>query len=302
MTVTFTRILRYGWQGFLRNGSLSFSTISIVILAAIVFEGLILFGVISNGAVSSIQEKIDITVYFKQTVSEDAVLNVKKSLERLPEVADVEYISREQALEEFTAAHVGDEAISQTLKELSTNPLLASLNIKARDPHDYQTVAQYLEGGNAGAEVEKVTYAQNQVVIERLVSIIDTIKRGGITLTLFLALLAIVVTFNTIRLAIFSNREQIGIMRVVGASNTFIRGPYLIEGVLYGTLAAIVSFIVMVPLINFTSPYVGSFIPELNLANYFSNNMWTLFGYQILFCVGLGIVSSFIAIRRYLHI
>lgn len=300
--VTLSRIVKYGWQAFLRNGWLSLSTISIMILAALVFEGLILFNVMGKTALTSIQSKIDISVYFKSNVDEDTILNMKRSLEGLEEVKSVEYVSREQALEEFKARHADEETITQTLAELDENPLLASLNIKANDPSEYAAIASYLENENLGDTVEKVTYAQNQVVIDRLVGLIDTMKKGGITLTVFLAFLAVTVTFNTIRLAIFSNREQIGIMRLVGASNVFIRGPYVVEGVIYGIIACVVGFLILIPVISFLSPYVGRFIPELVLSDYFQVNFFALLLYQLLFCVALGIVSSIIATRRYLQL
>jgi cell division transport system permease protein len=140
------------------------------------------------------------------------------------------------------------------------------------------------------------------VVIDRLISLVDTIKNSGAILTVFLTFLAIMITFNTIRLAIFSSSDQIGIMRLVGASNNFIRGPFIIEGILDGIIAAIVSFAIVIPAINFSSPYIVKFIPEINLQVYFNENLIRLFSYQLLFGVGLGIISSFIAIRRYLHV
>jgi len=273
-----------------------------MILAAIVFEGLVLFNVTGKTAITSIQEKIDISVYFKSNASEDGILNIKKSLENLDEVKSVEYVSREMALTEFKARHANDEAITQAIEELDQNPLLASLNVKAKDPNEYKTIANYLEAKTLKDQVEKISFAENQVVIERLVGFIDTLRKGGITLTLFLAFLAIVVTFNTIRLAIFSASDQIGIMRLVGASNAFIRGPFLVEGLAYGLISAIISFLLMIPLISFISPYVNSFIPEINLMMYWGANVAALLFYQALFCVGLGILSSYIAIRKYLHL
>jgi len=299
--VTLSRIIKFAWQGFLRNGWLSVSTIGIMILALLVFESLILFNVIAGGAIKSVQEKVDISVYFKSNVSEDSVLNIKRSLEGLSEVKAVEYVSREEALEEFKARHADDETIVQTLEELDENPLLASLNIKANELGEYDTIASYLEAPNLADSIEKVTYAQNKVVIDRLDKLTNTTERGVVALTVFLAFLAVLVTFNTIRLAIFSNREQIEIMRLVGASNSFIRGPYIAEGVLYGLIAAVVSFAILVPVISFMSPHIAGFILEVNLGDYFANNWVNLILYQVLFGVTLGIVSSAIAIRKYLE-
>lgn len=302
MIVTLTRIIKYGWQAFVRNGWLSVSTIGIMILAAIVFEGLVLFNVIGKTTIGSLQEKIDISIYFKSNASEDYILNIKKSLENLSEVKNVEYVSAETALTDFKNKHADDPALGQAIEELDKNPLLASLNVKAKDPREYKSIASYLEAKTLKDQIEKITYAQNQVVIERLIGLIDTLRNGGIALTVFLSILAVVVTFNTIRLAIFSASEQIGIMRLVGASNAFIRGPFIVEGVIYGFVAAIVSFVIMIPMINFLAPFVHNFIPEVDLLSYFSTNYMSLFLYQTLFCMGLGIVSSFVAVRKYLHL
>ncbi|MDI6734397.1 MAG: permease-like cell division protein FtsX [Patescibacteria group bacterium] len=302
MIVTLSRIIKYGWRGFLRSGLLSVSTISVMVLAAAVFEGVILFNVIGRSAVSSIQEKIDISVYFKSNVHEDSILNIKKSLEKLDEVKNVEYISRDQALEEFKKRHADEATVTQTLEELDINPLLASLNIKAKEPSQYKSIAGYLENADLQDLIEKITYAQNQIVIDRLVALIATLKTGGFVLTIFLSFLAVMVIFTTIRLAIYSNSDQIGIMRLVGASNSFIRGPYIIEGIIYGIIGGILSFLILVPIINFISPYINNFIPEINLRNYFHDNLFSILFYQLIFGVGLGIVSSIIAVRRYLHI
>ena len=147
-----------------------------------------------------------------------------------------------------------------------------------------------------------MSYAQNALIIDRLNKIINTGERAGLAITIFLAMAAILVTFNTVRLAIYSNREEIGIMRLVGASNRFIRGPYVVEGVIYGLVAGFLSILATLPAVYFASPYVNIFIPEINLWSYLISNFAKLLGYQILFGVGLGIISSWIAVRRYLKI
>ncbi len=299
--VTLSRIFKYGWQGFLRNGWLSASTIGIMILSLLVFEGLILFNVVTKRAIASLQEKIDISVYFKSNASEDFILNMKRSLEGLAEVKNVEYVSEDEALQNFKARHASDDVIIQTLAELDTNPLLPSLNVKAKDPKNYGSIASYLDNQSLKDSIEKISYAQNQVIINKLNSLSDSLRTGGLGLTLFLAFLSVMVIFNTIRLAIFSSSEQINIMRLVGASNSFIRGPYMIEGIIYGLIAAFVSFLIFIPFINMVSPYISNFIPEMNLKSYFGSQFLALLIYQILFGVGLGLLSSSIAIRRYLR-
>ena len=267
-----------------------------------VFEGMMIFNVLTKIALISIQDKIDISVYFKTNTPEDEILQTKKSLGTLAEIKNIEYIPRDKALENFKNRHKDDPTIAQSLDELKNNPLLASLNIKAHNPKDYAVIADYLNKASFKGWFEKVTYAQNAVVIERLGKIIDTAEKGGFILIIFLTFIAVLITFNTIRLAIYSNREEIGIMRLVGASNSFIRGPYVVEGIIYGLIAGIISIIIAGPIVYFISPYLKIFIPEINLWSYFVSNLFILFGYQSLFGVGLGVISSSIAIRKYLRI
>lgn len=302
MATTLFRILKFGLQNFSRNALLSATTIAVLVLALLVFNGLLIFGVISNFAVASLEDKIDISVYFKGPTSEDRILELEKALESLTEVKNVEYISQEKALTIFKEKHSGDDTISQALNELQANPLLASLNVKANDPSHYSTIAEYLSGERLAEIVDKVTYSQNKLAIDRLARVVDTVKNAGLAITIFLTLVAVLVIFNTIRLVIYSNREEIGIMRLVGASNKFINGPYIVAGIVYGALAGIISTIIALPAIAFTAPYVGAFIPELSLSAYFSNYFPQFLAYQLVFGVLLGSVSAYVAVRKYLKI
>jgi len=300
MINTLARIIKYGKQNFTRNAWLSTATIAIMTLTLMVFGGLLIFNVITKTVIESIENKIDISVYFKNTTSEDDILRIKSILQSLPEVKSVEYISKDKALEIFKQKHANDQTISQAIEQLNENPLLASINIKARDPKEYPIISGYLNNDSIQPFVEKVSYAQNASVIDRLNKITSTAKKGGLGLTIFLSLIAILITFNTIRLAIYSNRESINIMRLVGGSNFFIRGPFLVEGILYGLISAAVSVILMAPIVYFISPYANAVVPELFLWNYFVSNLFWLLLYQILFGVGIGLLSSFIAIGKYL--
>jgi len=302
MATTLLRILKYGFQSFWRNGWLSTATVIVMVLALITFQGILLFNPVTDAAVASIQDKIDIAVYFRRTAAEDDILALKKSVEQLPTIKSVEYISSADALASFKESHKNDVILSQALAELTQNPLPASLNIKAKDSKDYPAINSYLSGQNFGAIVDKVTYGQNKNVIDRLNKIIDTLNRMGLATTLFIAFAASLVAFNTIRLALYSNRDEIGIMRLVGASNTFIKGPYIVNGILYGFFGAIVTIALTAPLMKIISPVVIRLIPEMDLQVYFYANLPQLLGYLFAFGAGLGIVSSWVAIRRYLRV
>ncbi len=302
MATTLFRILKFGFQTFTRNALLSATTTAVMVLAVLMFNGLLVFNVVANSAISSLQDKIDISVYFKSGASEDQILAMEKGLQSLPEVKGVEYISQEKALEIFKTTHGDNDAVTQALSELQVNPLLASLNIKAKDPELYPTIAGYFENASVQPLIEKVTYGENKDAINRLAAIISTVKSVGLGTTIFLALVAVLVTFNTIRLAIYSNREELAVMRLVGASNKFINGPYVIAGVIYGILAALVGIFVSAPLVLAGSPYVHAFIPDLSLASYLGTHVPQFLFYQLMFGVLLGAVSAVVAARRYLKI
>src|SRR5574343_2108155 len=136
MVILLSRVIKYGIQNFWRNGLLSSATIAVMVLALVVFSSLIIFGSAANTTIRSLQEKIDISVYFKTAAEENQIIVLKNSLEELEEVKAVEYVSRDQALEAFKEKHKDDPAVIQSLEELGDNPLSASLNVRAKDPKD----------------------------------------------------------------------------------------------------------------------------------------------------------------------
>lgn len=302
MITTLFRIIRYGFLDFWRNGWLSTATVIIMALALLMFQGLILFDVMTSSAIDSIRDKIDIAVYFKPETVEDDILKIQRSLRELSEVKEVSYISSDEALANFKDRHKDDPTINQALTELEDNPLLASLNIKAKDSNDYSTIAGYLENDDFSPAIERVTFAQNRTAIERLNKIIETVNKIGFAVTIFIAFVASLVVFNTIRLAIYSNRSEIGIMRLVGASNIFTKGPYIVSGILYGVIGGVLALIVAFPMVNFITPYFAIFVPELSLQSYFTANFGHFFWYLLGGGVLLGMVSSWVAIRRYLKV
>lgn len=273
-----------------------------MVLALFVFLSLTIFNVLTDQALGILKDKIDISVYFQASTGEDDILTLKRSLESLKEVKSVEYISRDEALSSFKKRHKDDEAITKALDVLETNPLSASLNIKAGDPKDYPIISSYLDNDNFKDLIDQVAYNQNQLVINRLATITEAAQKSGVALTVVLSLIAVLVTLNTVTLTIYSTRDEIGIMRLVGASNKFIRGPYVVQGIIYGMLAAFLSMALAAPLVYFAASYGGALMPGMNLVSYFYGNIFKLLGYQVLFGVVLGIVSSVLAVRKYLKV
>lgn len=298
--ITLKRIVRAGYLSFWRNGWLSTATILVMALVLFVLGNLIFLGAFANKALSVLESKVDISIYFTQDAAENGVLAIKKDLETLPEVAQVDYISKEKALEQFRERHKSNALILGALDELGNNPLAASFNIRAKDPTSYGAISDFLLKKNYPL-VDKINYFENQKVIDRLGSILGAARGAGAALAFFLAFVAVLVAFNTVRLAIYTMREEIGIMRLVGATSWFIRGPFLISGVIYGSVAAVIITLSFFPLSWLVAPKLAVLVPDFDLFHYFLANFFEFFGIMLAAGITLGVVSSFIAIRRYLE-
>lgn len=300
-TTNLKRILRAGYLSFKRNGWLSAATIMVMALVLFVLGNLVFLGALANTLLSTFESKIDISVYFVAEGTEENMLAVKRDLEALPDVASVTYTSRDEALAQFRERHKANALIAEALDELGENPLEASLNIRAKDPTNYAAISDFLLQKNYPV-VDKINYFENQAVIDRLGAIVGTVRGSGALLAVFLAFVAVLVAFNTIRLAIYTMREEIGIMRLVGATQWFIRGPFLVGGLLYGSIAAAAVTFLFFPLTWLVSPKLTLLVPNFNMFQYFLTNFFEFFAVMLIAGIGLGTVSSFIAIRRYLEI
>ena len=302
MRESLRRVFRAGWTNFRRNSYLSSGTTGVMVLVLVLFSGLMAISFLSSQVVVNLQEKVDVSAYFKADISEGDILSIKSELESLDNVRKVEYISANQALSEFKERHAGDAVIQDSLTELDFNPLQASLNIKADDPSQFASIVQFLEANKFRSVIDKINFYENEKVIERLQNIAGGVQNWGFILTMALAVVAVLVTFNTIRLTIYNQRQEIEIMKLVGGSNWHIKAPYLVEGGLYGVFSAVITTVIFYPAIFFISPKVESLMPGVSLMSYFTANMFQFI--FLVFSIGvlLGVVSSFVAIRRFLRV
>jgi cell division transport system permease protein len=304
---TAKRMIRSGFVNFWRNGFLSFSSIVVLTLSLLVIASLMFFSALSDRYMTDIKNKVDVNVYFALSAKEADILTLKKTIESLPEVASVTYISREQALAEFNRRHEDNTRILQGLQEIGTNPLPAALNIRAKEPSQYESVARFFEGKNAlskdgTAFIESVNYNKNKVIIDRLGTIISVVEQVGFAISIILALVAIIISFNTIRITIYHARDEIKVMKLVGASNMFIRGPFVVSGMMAGFIAAVLTLVVLYPIAYYTSQVTAVFSSDVTLLSYYISNFVQVVVVVVGSGVVLGAVSSYLAVRRYLNV
>lgn len=300
------RIARTGLMSFWRNGFVSLASVLVMIITLSVIGAIVFLNVLLETSLSTIKDKVDVNVYFVTDALEEDVLAVKTSLEQLPEVASVTYTSREQALENFKTRHENDQLTLRALEELGANPLGAVLNIKAKEPSQYEGIAAFLENDSAlssggSSIVDKVNYFQNKTAIDKLNSIISAADRLGFGIMLVLIVISVLITLNTIRLAIYISREEISVMKLVGASNMYVRGPFLIIGMLYGAIAGMLTLIIFLPLTYWLGDASESFFIGINIFNYYLANFGQIFLLIMLSGILIGAVSSFLATKKYVN-
>jgi len=304
MLTNFKRILNFAFKDFSRNKGISLAAIFVLIVTIMIVSGLFFFRGFSNYLVSEVQDRIDITAYFKSTAEEQDILAAKDQIANIsPNIKSVEYVSKDDALKAFNEKHSDNAVLSRALEEVGTNPFLPHLNIKTDgDPAQYAEISSILQTAQFSKFIDKVDFSAKKDTIEKVFSITSNINTFGIGLSIILILVAILVVFNTIKLAVENSKDEISTMRIVGASDWFVRGPFLIQGAIYGLIAFLVCFIISGLSAYLLSSKIGAVLPGFNLFNYFLVNSWLLALIQIVFGVGMGMLSSFIVVKRYLEI
>ncbi|MEF8847272.1 MAG: permease-like cell division protein FtsX, partial [Candidatus Paceibacterota bacterium] len=235
------RVFKSGWRNFYEDRSLLTSTLSIMVVVLLLISVLFLSHQMTQALVGELQHKMDVSVYFKQEVSSDKIMNVKNDLKELPEVKEVSYTSQEEAKERFKATFNNNESLMKSLEVVGVNPFLASLNIQAFGREQYDKIASYLNKDSYQKLIDHSNYNQTKETISKVFSISSAVRTGMLSLSIVLAFIAALIAFNTIRLSIVNRKDEISIMRLVGARSWFIRGPFLVQGILIGTFAAVIT-------------------------------------------------------------
>lgn len=303
--ISLWRVIRSAAQNFRRNIWLSLATTVIMVITLLMMTFLYFANVFGGAVLRHIEQKVDVSVTFKEKVGEENIRAITRELEGRSDVESVRIVTSQQALEEFRRRHRDDPFIEESLAELAENPLPASLFIVAKEPRFYQTIASALSSEKYSPFIEKVNFENSRPVIDRLISIIESIKRASLIITITFSLLVILIMFNTVRLAIYSFREEIDIMRLVGASRWFIQGPFVIESIFIALLGVVLTVVIMFLVLQPTAPILERFFFDqsgepFNVYTYATTHWFQIIGMQIGLAVGLAAISSLLGIRRYL--
>ncbi|PKM91123.1 hypothetical protein CVU82_03655 [Candidatus Falkowbacteria bacterium HGW-Falkowbacteria-1] len=300
MLLSFLRILKFSLQDISRNIWLSIVTVTILILAMLSINTLILLRAISDDAVLAIKEKIDLSLYLKTDAPETTILELKSKINSMDKVRAVKYISKQNALDFFRDKNKNNPEILQAILELGKNPLSPSLVIV---PKNVDMIPDLIEELRAidNDIIESRDFSDNRTLLEKINNITKRINDVGFFIIIIFIVTSLLVVYNSIKVAIYTHKREIEIMRLVGASNAFIYLPFLFSAVIYTFVAVLIMISVSFPLLEIIQPYLEMFFVDygINIVSYFVDNVWTIFGWQFVGIAFVNVLASYIAVSKY---
>ncbi len=306
MLTSFVRVTTFAIRNFWRDIWLSTATIVVFVLAITLVSTLSGVKVVTDQAISILRSKVDVTVLFKPTAPEPTVRELQVKLEELPETTSVSFVSAEENRAAFQREHANDEVITKSVDAVGQNPFGPSLTIQARSLDEYPTISKLFEDDRYRDHIasDQKTLGRNEAGIKSLSRFTRNVNQFSVALTVIFGLIATFVVLNTMRIAIYSHREEIGIMKLVGASNWFVRGPFLIESVFIGILAVVLASALLVVAALGLHGFFDSLFQDynVNMTAYFLGNFLTIFWGPLVGAVVLSVVSATIAVGRYLRV
>lgn len=294
-------IIKFGWENFTRSKGLNLPVIFIMAVMIFAATSLFLARGLSDFLIEEFEKQVDVSVFFKKDAKEENILQIRDELRKLSsEIEEVDYIPREMALERFQQGHFDEPVLLEALDELQDNPFSAHLNITAISPEYYANISSFLQDARFNDVVEKISYNKSRQTIERLIAATSFVNRGGIFASSFLAVLVVIIIFNIVKLSITIFKEEITAMRLVGASNWFIRGPFLLHNILCGILAVLMVDILLFLGLLYFNIKLGHWLGSFNLLNYFQEHLLLIICGQMLLIILLGSFSTLFALKKYL--
>ncbi len=303
--ISLERVFKTGFINFFRNLSLSIAATAVMVVTLTIVLFAIIANATFNNTISQINDKIDISVYLKDSVTEQQRKEIINTLDSLNNVKSVEYISKDQALEQYRADNKDNLdlllAISQT-----DNPLPATIKVKPVDPGRIDEIKSVLEADKVKAlQSDETSYSgDRKEAIDKITKATAFFRKAVFVGVITFAVISMLIIFNTIQMAIFNRRDELTIMRLLGASTWYIKGPFIVETMFYGVVAAVSSLVICNSLFvvqsqAFDASSLG--LLDMDFANkYFADNFWVFLGMQLISGMLIGALSALIATKRYL--
>jgi cell division transport system permease protein len=284
--------IRRAWQGFWRNAVMSLAATATMVLMLLLLAG---FWTIQTGLLAGLQfteDKVEVVADLQDNIIDSQVADLKQRVAALPEVATVTYVSRDEALQRFRD-RLKEQGQEDLTRYLESNPLHASLEVKLRDQHVFGDVVSMLRAEPTVADVK-----EQQKLVDQVLTVTNILRTAGTVVLLIVGVIALFIIVNTIRLAVVARAEEIEIMRLVGASDAFIRWPFVFEGAMVGLFGALITLGLLFAVADPVTGFMVDFFRVLPLQ--FGSLSRDLVVLIMGSGVGLGIIGSWVSVRTYL--
>jgi len=308
MFTNLRRVIKFAGQGFARNFWLSIANITILTLTLLTINFLIIFNLLTINAINLVKDKVDISLYFKQNITNEDVENVRHKIASSEYIKNVDYISSEQALNNFQKRHENDEKILQAIDELKKDDskiFASSLKIKAKNISMYDQILKELNESQYRDlfEIDEAQFKDYTKITERLNSVSNKVKTVGYIISIIFVLITLMMVYNTIKIAISIHKDEITIMKLVGATPNFIKAPFFVEILMYNMFALIIVIILFYILASISQPFIDRLFEgyTFNLIKYFNKNFLVIFFGQFLISSVFSLSCSFVAMKKYLR-
>lgn len=302
--ITFTRIVKTGIVNFGRNAWLAIAAMAVMVITLTI----ILFSLIANATfantIKQITDKIDVSVFLRDEITPVQREKLLDGLEKQSNVRDVEYLSKDEALKRYKEQNADNPQLLAAISE-TDNPLPATIRVKPEDLNKINAIKTYLDKREFANQIAEVSYSgDRKEAIDRITHATNLLRKAGVVAVGVFAVISVLIIFNTIQMAIFNRRDELTIMRLLGASTSFIRGPFVVESIVYGVLSAIISVLIIHGLfVASSSALQASSLGLLDISyasTYFKDHVFILLTMQLGIGILIGAVSSIIATHRYL--
>ena len=303
--ITSERIVKNGVINFGRNIWLAIAAIAMMTITLTI----LLFAVVANATfshtINEITSHIDVSVYLKDTVTDKQRDELISQLKNIDNVKSITYISKDQALKNYQQQNINNPDLLTAISA-TDNPLPASLSIKPYNPNELASLKAFLDRPEIQAlQSDPTSYSgDRKAAIDKITRATRFFQQAGIVGIVVFTLISMLIIFNTIRMAIFNRRDELTIMRLLGASTWYIRGPFVVETILYGIVAAAISLGICAALFAVASSTLQASslgLLDIGYSNtYFTQRLWWILTIQIGIGIIIGAASSTIATRRYL--
>ncbi len=301
--ISLWRVIKFAFQDMGRNIGLSFMTVFILTLMLIAVNLLWSVKVLTREAVSLVKDQVTINVFLKNTAKDKELDELFSFVKSLPEVVESQVITPAEVLEQFKNRHRTSPEILDALKELEANPFGPTIVLKLRDPGDYKTLTNRLQIAEYQKIIEDKSFEGNEQAVDRLTIIMNRVENVVVGLVAVFAAISFMVIFNTIRVAIYTQRTEINIKRLVGAHNWFIRGPYVVEALIFTIVSLGLAGLCMYPVFTRFDPYITALFPaQFSLTNYYQSHILYLSLVQGVAVLSLTILTSWLAMRKHLRV